>query len=576
MLNQLAAIGQLRGFALETSGGAPNLAGTYDKAMGVITLPMASFQPSGMVAGDDLKAVVGLQTITVDFAHKTWQDPAGQTHTVNQDMVANLQSTLNGSPVLAEQIKAAVTQGHVQHLSLLGNSMAAGATYDSNTSQQDGTPKGINLPPLGLQTQTATNLQGKYDAQDLTFVLGHEIQHGFNNAAKDQAMRAFMRGIGMQAHVQGPVHDYADELRAYIQAGREDEATAEIAGWNALLSREQRLNTAKSGLDLMADTGNDRTLDFIKRDQTTQTININPGLSFNPDGSLPQTPANIAAMGQHYFDRPSPVHAQPGQRPVRLGEHRPNPTADYTNYYGAWALERIFAAENRANVRYQGAKPQIVIDMAGIGLEEALIEMEGLDLGQNKAARPYLDSSQTPPALHHFDHTQDRSVSPTQDHQYVPVAPSAPSQRRSPEDPDHPENALLEKVRAGVRDLDRQVDKPWDEQSERLSASALAMAVEKEFRPGDEVWVGLNQKTERYAAGELLLVQRMGGNVSADPFQNRAHMPIAEALSQPAEQRYQQVEVMRQTQAEEQQRQRQEALTRSQNPPSQGGPAMSM
>lgn len=108
LLNQQAAICQLRGFALETPGGAPNLTGTFDKAMGVVTVPVASFQSSGTIAENDLKAVVGLQAITVDFAHKTWQDPAGLTHTVNQDMVTNLQSTLNGSPVLATQVKDAV------------------------------------------------------------------------------------------------------------------------------------------------------------------------------------------------------------------------------------------------------------------------------------------------------------------------------------------------------------------------------------------------------------------------------------------------------------------------------------
>ena len=100
LLNQQAAAGQLKGFALETPGGAPNLTGAYDKAAGVVTLPVASFQPGGTAAGDDLKAVVDLQAITVDFAHKTYQDAAKQTHTVSQDMVTNLQSTLNGSPVL--------------------------------------------------------------------------------------------------------------------------------------------------------------------------------------------------------------------------------------------------------------------------------------------------------------------------------------------------------------------------------------------------------------------------------------------------------------------------------------------
>lgn len=131
LFNQQAAAGQIKGFALETPGGTPNLTGIYDKAAGIVTVPAASFQPSGTAVENDLKAVVGLQAITVDFAHKTWQDPAGQTRSVSQDMVTNLQSTLNGSPVLAAQIKDAVTQGHVQHFSLLGNSMAAALLKDS-------------------------------------------------------------------------------------------------------------------------------------------------------------------------------------------------------------------------------------------------------------------------------------------------------------------------------------------------------------------------------------------------------------------------------------------------------------
>src|SRR3546814_9700991 len=102
---------------------------------------------------------------------------------------------------------------------------------------------------------------------------------------------------------------------------------------------------------------------------------------------------NVAAMGGHYVDRPPPTYAQPGQRPVGLGEHRdlagnPRPTADYANYYGTWAWERIFAAEDQAGVRHQGAAPRVVADMAGLGLKEDLIEMEGLDVGRNKVRRP--------------------------------------------------------------------------------------------------------------------------------------------------------------------------------------------
>jgi hypothetical protein len=551
-LNQQAVAGQVKSFALAAPGGAPNLTGIYDKQAGLLTLPATSFRPSGTAASDDLKAVVGLQAMSVDFAHKTWQDAANQTQTVSQDMVSNLQSTLNGSPVLASQIKEAMKQGHVRHFGLLDGTMAAGATYDGeDANARDRTPKGINLPPLGLQTGSAANSHGRFDARDMTFVLGHEIQHGFNDASKDQARSDFLKAIGQQARVQSPLHDYTDELRGYIQAGREDEAKAEIAGWNALLSREQQSNPA-AGVPEMARIRNGRLDDFIVRGSSTAPAHAHPGLTFNSDGSLSQTPANIAAMGQHYFDRPSPNHAQPGQRPVHIGQHKdlagnPQPTADYTNYYGTWALEQIAAAEDRANVRHQGARPQIAIHMAGLGLKEDLIEMEGLDLGRNKSPRSYMDTSQTPAAQGRFHHTQDGSVNAQHDHQYVPIAPRTPSPpgRRQPDTPDHD---LLEKLRDGVRRLDQDAGKGWDDASERLAASALLMAKEKGFTAQDELQLSFNKPTQRYAAGELLHLSRQGPGESPDPAANRSHMTTAEALSKPVSERYQEAEAINITQ----------------------------
>ena len=101
-LNRQASGGLLTGFALEAPGRAQSLVGTYDKTSGVVTVPSSGFQPGSTTAGRDLQAVLGLQAIIVEFAHRTWQDPRGQQHTVSQDMVDNLQSTLNASPVLAK------------------------------------------------------------------------------------------------------------------------------------------------------------------------------------------------------------------------------------------------------------------------------------------------------------------------------------------------------------------------------------------------------------------------------------------------------------------------------------------
>lgn len=438
----------------------------------------------------------------------------------------------------------------------------------------------MNLPPLGLQTRSASNSQGRFNDTDMTFVLGHEIQHSFNHPAKTQATADFLRDIAAQAQVRAPIHDYTDELRAYIQAGREDEAKAEIAGWNALLSKEKQSNP-NSGLAAMYQTRNDRVMDFVERDTATRAINPKPGLVFNQDGTLSQTPGNIAAMGQHYFDRPSPNYAQPGQRPVSIGEHKDHagnlrPTADYPNYYGTWAMEKIVQAEDQANVTFQGARPRVTIDMAGLRLREDLIENEGLDLGRNKTPRPYYDSSKTPPALHHFDHTQDGSVSPAQDHTYVPATAAAPAAAPfGPDDPAHPDHAMLEQIRGGVRKIDEGIGKPYDAMSECVSRSLLAACKDnREAYPNAG-----NQSLAENALGRVdHVLMGKTGNIFAvegaldDPAHKRAHVSIEQAIQTPVEQSDAKLQQANQAIAQERQMAQQQKLSRSINDPSQGGP----
>ncbi|MEA9586773.1 XVIPCD domain-containing protein [Xanthomonas sp. WHRI 10064A] len=595
--DQQAQAGSLRGFALQSAGSsAPNLVGTYDIQSGVVTLPTASLPAAGTTAGSDLKGALQVQQMSVAFAHSTYQDAARTSHPVTQDMVSNLQSSINNSPFLADEIKKVATtidasdthnpkRANLEGFGFVGPGQAAGGTYDGNQ-------KIMNLPPIGLQTRTAANPGGSFNADSTTFVLGHEIQHSFNHAAKSQATATFLSDIERQAKVQGPVHDYTNELRAYIQAGREDEAKAEIAGWNALLSLKRQGNPTANGVDLMLTTTTSRTEDFIERDPTSAVPKAitRPGLSFNQDGSLSQTPSNIAAMGQHYFDRPSPLYAQPGQRAVGLGEHvdqagNLQPTADYTNYYGTWAVEQIARAEDRANVQYQGARPRVTIDMAGLGLREHLIENEGLDRGPNKAPLPYYDSSTTPATLHHFDHTQDGSVNPAHNHTYVPVVPAAasahssPSAARplSPDDAAHPNHDMLEQIRSGVRKIEESVGKPWDEMSERVNRSLLAACKDNRDAYPDKPDYSL-------AGNELsrvdLVVMGRNGNLFAvegrqdDPAHRRAHVQLDQAINIPVEQSDQKLLAANRAIAQQRELTQQQELTRGMGDPAQTGPTM--
>jgi hypothetical protein len=141
------------------------------------------------------------------------------------------------------------------------------------------------------------------------------------------------------------------------------------------------------------------------------------------------------------------------------------------------------------------------------------------------------------------------AATPTQ-----PAAAAAPTARTAA-DRNHPDNPLLEKTNTGVREIDRGIGKPWDSDSERLSASAFKLAVAMNFKPGDDIAVGVNRPTAQHAAGELLVVHRRGPNASPDPSANHAAMPMTEALAKPAEQRLQEADAIRQDQGSQAQRQ---------------------
>ncbi|NIK65457.1 hypothetical protein FHR48_003025 [Xanthomonas arboricola] len=253
------------------------------------------------------------------------------------------------------------------------------------------------------------------------------------------------------------------------------------------------------------------------------------------------------------------------------------PTADYPNYYGTWGVEQILQAEDRANVLHQGARPQVTIDMAALGLKEHLIENEGLDRGQNKVPFPYHDSSTRPPTLHHFDHTQDGSVNRAHDHTYVPVVPNtpAPGVPRGPDDPAHPDHAMLEQIRSGVRKIDESVGKPYDDMSERVSRSLLAAC--KDNREAYPV-AGDRSLADNALSRVDHVVMGKTGNLFAvegrmdDPAHRRAHVEIDQAIHTPVEQSDQKLLVANQAIAQERALVQQQELARGMSEPNQGAP----
>ena len=112
-LNQAAANGQLREIKLppapapvQTASGQapaasspPNLVGSYNIASGSVTLP-----PNNA----DLTAALHVQEMIMRLTQSSYTDANKQSQPVTQNIVDNLQSTLNGSPELAQRVMLAV------------------------------------------------------------------------------------------------------------------------------------------------------------------------------------------------------------------------------------------------------------------------------------------------------------------------------------------------------------------------------------------------------------------------------------------------------------------------------------
>ncbi|MGN6226556.1 MAG: XVIPCD domain-containing protein [Dyella sp.] len=379
-------------------------------------------------------------------------DAFGNQSGVTAEQLANLQATIVASPALTREVNDAVAQGHLQRIVPL-TKPHAGGEYNPDARE-------MRLP-LGMLSAPAG---GHFDSGEPTFVLGHELQHGFNAAATAQAQANFTHELAVVAQSPGHDHDYTAPIGRLIAANRRDEAGAEISGWNAIVSaaRQEAADhhrPAPTLADVYARNPG-RMDDFIDVDRShfPPTYVMKPNLTVNADLTMPATAHNIEGMGRNYFDRSG-----------GLGH---NGNSDYANYYGAYAVGVAATYERHYNPQSAGhAAPahEMGLNLAQLHLDPRIMAENGIDLGPDTRPMPYADKSTQPPTQAHLDHT-------IHTHVYTPLAPIEPAVAPDLKDVAHPGHALYEQAHNAVLALDARHGREPDQRSDNLAAALCVAA----------------------------------------------------------------------------------------------------
>jgi hypothetical protein len=274
-------------------------------------------------------------------------------------------------------------------------------------------------------------------------------------------------------------------------------------------------------------------------------------------------------MGKNFFDK-APVDS-------KLGHYG---NSDYVNHYGTWPVQQAARLERQYNPR-----PEVIINLSRLRLSEKLLEENGINLGTNQQPMPYLDAGTSPPKAGLFQHTiaSHKHISPVSvqafeaeparnhgdieyvDHQREPVAPPSPALRRSPDDSNHPDYAMLETIREGVRRIDDGIGKPHDEASERMSRCLLAQCRQAGLRRVDHVVMGANGTNLFAVEGQL-----------KDPAHLRTHVATAQAIHTPVEQSDERLFAVTHAAIRQQESAQHRELARGPDDPGRSGPVMQM
>ncbi|MEH6413507.1 XVIPCD domain-containing protein [Pseudomonas sp. CGJS7] len=277
---------------------------------------------------------------------------------------ANLKQVFADSPQLLAQLRDAVANHGLISIQLLPPTSTLAGGY---------------LGTTGVISLCGANLQRPHnEGAAAASTVGHELRHCQRYAEVRQRIDIDIGFANLLA--SAGAYDCTDTVQAYVQTMREDEAHAEIAGWNAHLDivRENIGDRPLTADDLYRSAPG-RMAYYVQPASDNVHYEFKPEIQavLNADLSMPVDQTAIDAVATNYFDVPPHLSG--------LG---PTGACDYRHYYAAAAI---------AEIRH-GSPEAVQLDLSRLQLNETTLRASGADLGPADAPS-FIDVPTPPPGL---------------------------------------------------------------------------------------------------------------------------------------------------------------------------------
>lgn len=282
------------------------------------------------------------------------QDFQDKNKTDTTDPGKALREWLDQSPAVKARMADAVDKGLLVKIEALPSGTNAGGTYSADS-------KTMKLP--------IDKLNDPAQQSEITFVIGHEIEHAHYGTKRTAAFDTFVKDVTTLSQSKDAKHDYTKPIADYVQFQRENEGNAHLGGFNAIVSKLTHDNGKAPTLKELYEAVPGRMQDFIDRSGTAPnfTFALKPGLTQGTDMTLASTKENLATIGKIYFDAPASE--------TRIGK---NGNQDYPTYYADWAMSVVESREKSAHDKAKAANPaakapEVQIDLQKIGADKSLL-----------------------------------------------------------------------------------------------------------------------------------------------------------------------------------------------------------